>query len=490
MTLEDWNRYTLQTDLILSEKDSNQYTLGISILNPTYPRQEDLLKVNRILEGKSVTPFSIFIKKIRNYILSVKHYLKLLALPSFVSWLDLLPRKADVLILSHITNINQLSSPNDPYFGLLTSHLSLEGHKVVVGLIPHCDVSFKEVIRASKRDNVSYIILPLRASYLDSRAIKKALLFEHQRLLHISNNMGNLLRFAAIEVLGLRSFWNQILTHQVTQIVSKLGIKFVITTYEGHAWERTICESIHNTTISCKCFAYLTGTIFQYQHSITRILKKSCNPDVIFSPGTLSTDFLRSSFKEYLPVYTLGSSKYIHNKSSDYSQRKGILFLPEGVLSEAIEMGQFALMVSMLLPDASIYFRLHPIISQRKVSEHILKYTQKPDNFIFSLDDISLDADKSIMALYKGSTAIVEAMQSGCLPYRLLQQSNAYSPDPLWLVSDNISVIRCHQELVTTYEKNAANIIINKDFSSQYQAIELSKELLSEFQPNVFSQNT
>ena len=54
---------------------------------------------------------------------------------------------------------------------------------------------------------------------------------------------------------------------------------YIITTFEGHAWERLVFRSAREVCPQVKCLAYQHAPIFKNQHSIRRFIGNTYEPD-------------------------------------------------------------------------------------------------------------------------------------------------------------------------------------------------------------------
>ncbi len=78
----------------------------------------------------------------------------------------------------------------------------------------------------------------------------------------------------------------------------------MITTYEGHAWEKVAFGAAKQSVQSIRCFGYQHSAVFEHQHAIKRPLNEKYNPDVVLTSGTISKDILKkirlSKVKSYV----------------------------------------------------------------------------------------------------------------------------------------------------------------------------------------------
>ena len=61
----------------------------------------------------------------------------------------------------------------------------------------------------------------------------------------------------------------------IIEIVKIINPKILITTFEGHAWERILFANVHQHDQNIICSGYTHAPIFRYQHAIRSISKIS-----------------------------------------------------------------------------------------------------------------------------------------------------------------------------------------------------------------------
>ena len=66
----------------------------------------------------------------------------------------------------------------------------------------------------------------------------------------------------------------------------------IITTFEGHAWERLVYYYARRANPNIKCFGYQHSAVFEHHNSIKRPLNNKYNPDVVFTSGKIAENIL------------------------------------------------------------------------------------------------------------------------------------------------------------------------------------------------------
>ena len=82
------------------------------------------------------------------------------------------------------------------------------------------------------------------------------------------------------------------LTDNIQFILNRMeGLKNLIITYEGHAFENIIFKYSSNKNI--KSFGYFFSVIREFKNSIFYNIGKSYRPNVIFTSGTVISKYLK-----------------------------------------------------------------------------------------------------------------------------------------------------------------------------------------------------
>ncbi len=492
--LEAWQSYTRETDSILANDAANEITLGIPvlspiipILSPVKPFKERFILAQKIYKGMHTNKFSSTIRFASGFIGLLRFFFKTsLSLRSHLRRVNMIPRKIDIILVTHLINEKQLKSNFDPYYGTLAEELRDNGYKVLIVLIPHFRFKQGLVERASNRSEIPHIVLPSFGSLSQHKVIFKKSILESLRLRRLAKNSfkerKSILYLAAEEVLSVGSLWNQYLSIQIKELVKRLQVKALITTFEGHAWERSIYSAVHQLEKPCRCYAYQHTLIFRSQHSISRKLRKGWNPDVIMTSGDFTANILKQRYQESIPVYNLGSPKYIKTHPIINKNRMGIIFVPSGDLSETLDMATFAIELAPLMPEVKLKLRLHPRLSKQRIVKAIKALNKPPGNFGWSEGNMQTDANQSLVAVYSHSTAIFEAVKYGCWPFRLNLSSYSYIYDPLWAIDDNKkNIITTKEQMKSKYRELISNHY-KAEYKSNLQYIQLRiDELRSKF---------
>ena len=242
--------------------------------------------------------------------------------------------------------------------------------------------------------------------------------------------------------------------------------KNLITTFEGHSWEKTFFYYARKANKNINCLGYQHSLIFKYNHSVLRKSDYPYNPNYVLASGKSAANIIKKKLQSKTTVKIFGNYKYKKiNSKKDFNQSNIILFLPSGEIEEANYMTNFAINFARLYPDLKIIIRYHPIVKNK------FNKVKNFKNFTKSSSEIIKDCQNSRWAIYSSSTAIFEAIQYGCIPINFLSKKLICINDPLWQINrkliykvqsknDLLSIIK-----ITTSGKN------DKKMSRKYKLL-------------------
>jgi hypothetical protein len=383
-----------------------------------------------------------------------------------------LPAKIDVLFVSHLVNESHAGREEDFYFGEAPSDLVAQGNSVMITMINHSRKPAEYFAEKWKGSPVPRVILTASLGILDEIAIRTRLKKESLRLRGIAKNkppgLGRrVLVRASEESLSGGAHLNLRMAKQIGALVAKLQPKVLVVTHEGHAWERLAFAAARTAHPNVLCVGYQHAAVFRLQHAIRRSLGPKYNPDQILTAGEVSSTQLKSSLGlEGIPISVLGSNRSYKGSTtnpeqparkdrSDHSTGRVCLVLPEGIASECHLMFEFSILCARANPETQFIWRLHPMVSFESLKAKNSKLLNHPENIILSKATLEEDIARSHWALYRGTTAIVQAVVAGLRPI-YLQSPGPLSIDPLyelkiWRINVK-SVSEFHQAILPNFE--------------------------------------
>jgi hypothetical protein len=343
--------------------------------------------------------------------------------------------KSNVLFVSHLTNSQQLFQDHDAYFGDLPNQLFQHGEDSTIVLINHIKANNHKISSLWKGTKVNRLILNLSLDFFSEiklyfaqrkskqrlNSILKELKIDKIETKNILNNQFSANTFAALRI-----------AKQVTDIAEKTGAKFIITTYEGHAWERLVYYYARKLNPSIKCFGFQHAAVFENQHAIKRSLGSLYNPDIIFTSGKISQRILKEcKLLRNLKIICLGSPKHI-NPNAITDKVDCCLVVPEGSVQECLYLFELSYFYAIQNKNQKFIWRLHPLLSFEKIKKFSAIFKNLPKNISLSNGDFDEDVQKSDSVLYRGSTAVINAINAGLRPIYYQQSIDEISIDPIY----------------------------------------------------------
>ena len=357
-------------------------------------------------------------------------------LSDMLRWSEVVDKLAciDILFISHLMNRSQFNDKDDLYYSDLPQKLKQDGYIPLTVMLNHTKVlstslydrqnseKLQKVV-FSKNLGFFYELKNIRRLWMESRSLKKSARLERHDL------KKKILFQAAREALSPSSLHAMRLETLVRTLVEKTRTKVLIATHEGHAWERLAFYSARQANPVIKCIGYMQAPLFQRQHAVKRNLGKDYNPDMIFTSGPIQKKQLDSSLPKKIPVNVLGSRRCFDKKAmSHYSRnelsmkndiQKACLVIPEGIESEIHLLFEFSLKCAWQYPHVNFIWRLHPLFSFEVLTARNRTYRSVPGNIELSDRELDIDLNRCNWVLYRGSSAVIQAVVAGLRPIYL-----------------------------------------------------------------------
>jgi hypothetical protein len=360
-----------------------------------------------------------------------------------------LPDNIDFLFVSHLVSPAHAGNSIDFYFEDCAPKLVEHGFSTALVMLNHTSTRAKALAsswNSKEADGVFRFVLDDFIGLAEEVGIYRRMRGESKRLKQASRKepddfLRTLLQRASDEAMSPGTGTALRLAQQIGALVSQLKPKVVVLTHEGHAWERSVFASARVARPSAICVGYQHAAIFRLQHAIRRNLGQKYNPDHILVAGPVGKRQLTETGLRK-PISVLGSNraidqtKLINTRNLDQPRRNATcLVLPEGIESECDILFEFSLQCAKFHPNITFIWRLHPIIKFNQLIKKNSVLKKLPENIILSNDTLSSDISRSTCALYRGSTAIIQAVSGGVMPI-YLSKSNEMPVDPLYQLTD------------------------------------------------------
>jgi len=440
---EDYLRICEECDKILLAPDSSLERVAIPWLHvlrehPVFLRQYQNLIARSSYLAKAISLFR----------LSVARFLFPTRLASRVLhssgkfWHGSLPEggAVDYVFLSHVLDAPQLSAEDDFYFGEVPRELVQKGKSVLIVLLNHTSQTGDAFEPFLRKSPIPRVVISRMFSVKHELSIWRRTLKEAGRLRRAASVEKDslrraILRRATVEATGEGTKTSLRISRVIFEIVSRCNAKTILTTYEGHSWERVVFAAAREAKSNIYCIGYQHATLFRLQHAAKRSLGARYDPDQILTVGPVGLRQLQSADGlSGVSFGVLGSSRSI-KKTNSYINASSCLVLPEGLVEECKILFGFSLECAKASPNIHFIWRLHPIISFNSLIKKIAVLRILPSNIEVSEMSFADDISRSAWALYRGSTAAISAAANGVVPI-YLRQPGELSIDTLHEISD------------------------------------------------------
>ena len=343
-----------------------------------------------------------------------------------------LPSTCDVLMVSHLVNDEFSGQKGDFYYGRAAGELALQGITATIALINYTETAPAILAAGWRKTKIPRVIFAPVLGFADECSLYRRANAAARRLKGIASVQSNELDRrvtirAAQEVASGGAVSALRLGEQIKALVTRLKPRAIVITYEGHSWERVAFASARSVLPQIRCIGYQHAALFNLQHAAQRRLAEKYNPDTILTSGRVAQVRLQKNPQlQGVSVKTLGSNRsFARQPARAYrtsrGEKRACLVLPEGFLSECNLLFGFALQCARLMPDIEFIWRLHPNMNFEALAQQNPAFHKLPCNIDLSTHTLTEDIARSHWALYRGSTAIVQAAVSGVRPVYLHQ---------------------------------------------------------------------
>ena len=268
---------------------------------------------------------------------------------------------ADVLLISHLTNVAQLKQSNDFYYGELANNLREAGISTHTVLINHCRAGAESVTKSCRTNTT---ILPAfqttSTEFINIMRLIKAARTIPTTQMFIPND--RFIRLAKAAQFGNRAIGDLRIGQMLSKFISAMQPRVVMHTFEGHGWEKILAAASHALPCPAHVIGYQHAVLFPGDKTLYHHNGSGTIPDHIFTTGDVTRRLLSSKLTFYnTQVSTLGSIKRKSKLPKPKFSAKGTcLFAPEGTLDEVRLMARFAIDTAKAHPSNEFTLRLHP----------------------------------------------------------------------------------------------------------------------------------
>lgn len=444
MNEEQYNALCEACDQLLLASDSTTERIATPWLHVIRPHPiflesyADIFGPQKAVYGK---------RHILNFASALRNLLKAIA-GGGLPWSGVgeLTQKCDVLMVSHLVNEAFTGQEGDFYYGKAAGELAELGISATIALINYTDMAPATLAGRWRQAKIPRVIFSSVLSFTDEWALFRRARAEARRLKAYAATQTNDLISRVATRAGQEARSGGAISalrlgEQIKALVTRLKPRVILVTYEGHSWERIAFAAARSVSPQIFCIGYQHAALFNLQHAVQRRLADACNPNAILTSGRVAQARLQKNPQLIgETVEVLGSNRSFERQPvrawrTDSGEACACLVLPEGILSECNLLFDFALQCARRMPDIVFIWRLHPNMNYESLTQQNLAFRELPPNIVLSTHSLAEDIDRSHWALYRGSTAIVQAAVSGVRPV-YLHQTGSIPIDTLYEIAD------------------------------------------------------
>jgi len=353
--------------------------------------------------------------------------------------------RGDAIIISVLTSVDHLKVVDDFYFGQMQQLLRDRGAQAVVILINLTGTHYHQLpLDEAYRINPYRFVLPDFGDMVFESLNVVALMAESLRMLMEARRSKDQLKSAmlrnsskpaAIPVIlkNLRLF------RQILELCNKIKPRFLITLFEGHAWERLAYKAAKMSSQKVLCVGYQHSVIRKGSHAIKRLFRSNSDfdPDMILTLGDITNRIMQKAFKDtHIPSLIYGTHRNIEDPTSKPIPLKNrdVLVLPEGLPEESVILIRFTLQCAATMPGTNFLLRCHPVFPIDRLNRELQQSLIHQKNISISDNaDIMEDYNKCGYLLYRGSSTAIYAVLHGLRPL-YVDNGDGVDIDPLYTI--------------------------------------------------------
>ena len=466
MNREEYSRLCQACDAILNENPASVTRAAIAWLHVLNEHPSNQLKYISLFEKGNAKILQSYRSVISTFI---RNGIKIVKSARSKAKESIYRHSNSVLFISHLLNEAQILNKADFYFGLLPEILSDKNIRSETILINHSGSTNSELKNNWQNFHPLRTPFPETLSSFREFSIRIMLIVESIRL-QIKGNFEedsfkkNVYKLASYEALSESSVFSLRTYYFTKKVIRNCETKVVISTFEGHAYERMIFAAAYSAKKKAYSLGYHHTIIFPAQHATFRPVHNKFRPNYVLTAGKVT----EGQFGKMLPSTSVNNigihrTKSINDNAQSITKKPSTcIVLPDGILSEVLIIFRFSISAARLLPEVSFILRLHPVM---KKSELLIQYPEfglLPKNVSFSTEDFDTDLSNSRWALYRGSNSAIYAVIQGVRPI-YVSVADELQIDSLDLLKTWKKIANLNSDLVT---------IINHDLGSTNELLE------------------
>ena len=350
----------------------------------------------------------------------------------------------DVLFVSHALTPEHAGREDDFYFGSLPRLLEELGIRTAIALINHTRVKSRTLAARWGSPRVPRYVFEPTLPLAEEVAIRKHLRSDARALrrqaANASGSEQRIIENAARESTSPASVSAVRLGRQIRRLTATLRPSVIVTTFEGHGWERLAFAGAKQAHPAIQTVGYQHAALFRLQHAIRRSLGGDFDPDVILTSGEAARRQLQDGMPfPHTAIDVIGSERAVSGGRETVSldsatqasfKTNCCVVLPEGLEDECRRLFDFSVRCAQEMPEMTFVWRLHPQMTMERLLARMPSLRARPANIRISSGTLEEDLLTARWALYRGTTAVIRAVGMRCRPL-YLETPGEMSIDPL-----------------------------------------------------------
>ncbi len=345
---------------------------------------------------------------------------------------------SEIIFISHYLG-NIKNKKNDFYYGNLFEYLKKKKIKFSVILLNKTDQLPSNIIKQYQNSNIGTAVVDNYYNPLSSFNILIRIFYIYieflfkQRKINFKKKEKKILeqKFKFSNFFASRNTIQLFLNIKNIINIAIPNLKKIILTYEGHSFEKLIISYYNKKNIHT--IGYFFSVIRDFDTSIFYSMGEDSNPRSIWVTGHNIKKYFNKKLKTnkvQTNIEVIGYSRQIKKNEKNFEKNKTILFCPEGLYSETLQMFRFASNLKKKFPYLQIIFRTHPEIE----SFFIKKLSELDNNIKISNNKLDKDLNNASILVYRGSSLCINAIYANILPV-YLNLNDQINLDPLFQIN-------------------------------------------------------
>ncbi len=359
-----------------------------------------------------------------------------------------IPERVDVLYVSHLVSKAHIGINEDFYFGSLPDYCCENGLSSAILLNNHIGRSLSKLNLSWPHSKIPRVVFDKILQIKQEITLVNRLKKQSRILKAKADECTNVIQKRFFEIASRQALSNHSITTlrfylQAVKLIQVLKPKTVITTYEGHAWERLFFAATRSVDSTIQCIGYHHTILFPRQYALKRNLGERFDPNIVFTAGSVTKDVLKNALVggvSKIDVESLGTHRVLNHQQNSMIDgpnfnNKVCLVLPDGTIEECILIISFVVKVAKKLPFIKFIIRMHPVISFDYVLRKNKILKNLPENIELSKMTIAEDFARARWAIYRGSSSAIYAVLAGLRPF-YVSVDDELSIDPLYQLTN------------------------------------------------------